>query len=762
MTHVIADKNLREKYSKKFIEQCREERQQYKRAHTFGLKKFSDISLDDSRKYEAGLRSLQMLGMMMETSVYQEKEKDWAIRGGLANGIGGIGAGIVTAVDTMRQNDRIRSENEARREWGARQNQMFQELAAEAASKAPDYLPVSALEKKYIAITAWSPYTLMEKMSIFLDEVVVDNQTGAVTVFAKWQSYNRELCIDGAFRAKLYTPEGQCAGCAYLVLPKTGTAQFKGRMNGVCAAPKHADSYQVKFEPVDLWELAAKGTEDFPRAEKLTQEEHEQIVRELEANYLAELDYPDTVAPLYKDFFLARPEPSESDWQCCCGRINFQYRNDCTCGNPYTRKAAEEKAAVRQAMREQMAKEQEEQRRKDAAEGKARAKKNRKLAAIITPILVVAIVATVLISGIVQKNNEYNHALSLLEEGEYDEAKERFANLGDFRDSAEQVQAAQSAKLENIYNRAVYFTEHGVFYEAIRTFESLDGYKDSAEQIEKVKSMQLEADYQTALSFLEEKEYEKAKKIFEELGDYKDCTERVSRFVPMLVKETCGFPQNSYSKTYEYDFSGQLIKIATRATLANVEEFFYDDEGKLAKTVKTYDSGKVETSEYDDRGNLVRLTSDGYEANYSYEYDPDGNMLLKRFFEVKNGDTGRIQDWKYSYDDGKLRTTEFFIDEEPISVKRYEYEKNGNCKRELIEYLKGGQIKANKYGYVFDKQNRIALINFVLETGENGMHSYEYDDNGNLIEEGLQISDGAIIHKPTSRLYIYGPCYVEK
>lgn len=40
------------------------------------------------------------------------KERDWAVMGGIANGIAGPGAGVATALDTMRKNEMIRQQNE--------------------------------------------------------------------------------------------------------------------------------------------------------------------------------------------------------------------------------------------------------------------------------------------------------------------------------------------------------------------------------------------------------------------------------------------------------------------------------------------------------------------------------------------------------------------------------------------------------------------------------------------------------------------------
>lgn len=266
-----------------------EEKKQYDLAHTFGLEKYHAIDVDDERKYREGIQAMRQLGMMAQESVYQEKEKDWAIHGGIAEGIAGPAAGIMAAANIMQDNARIKAENAARRKWGAEQSFFYQNMAIEASARQPIPLSMSELSKKYAVISSWSPITLLSLIRIETQNVMIDSETGSVKITVKWSQKDKSLCIDGAIRAKLYTADKQCAGCAYMVLPKTGTASFKGTMDGVCAVPKPSSSYSVKFEPVDLWELAPKKSKSTARPEKLSKAEHQKIVADLESKYLKEI-----------------------------------------------------------------------------------------------------------------------------------------------------------------------------------------------------------------------------------------------------------------------------------------------------------------------------------------------------------------------------------------------------------------------------------------------------------------------------------------
>lgn len=46
-------------------------------------------------------------------SASQQKEKDWAVHGGIANGIAGPAAGVATAINIQAQNAQIRAQNKA-------------------------------------------------------------------------------------------------------------------------------------------------------------------------------------------------------------------------------------------------------------------------------------------------------------------------------------------------------------------------------------------------------------------------------------------------------------------------------------------------------------------------------------------------------------------------------------------------------------------------------------------------------------------------
>ena len=107
---------------------------------------------------------------------------------------------------------------------------------------------------------------------------------------------------------------------------------------------------------------------------------------------------------------------------------------------------------------------------------------------ICAAVAAVAIVLCGVVYGTVLKPaNDYKKAQALLDAGKYEEAETAFAALGDYQDSAEQVQEAQKA---GAYQRADALEEFGQYPGAAIAFSKLGDYLDSAQRAESAKGMQ--------------------------------------------------------------------------------------------------------------------------------------------------------------------------------------------------------------------------------------------------------------------------------
>ena len=76
----------------------------------------------------------------------------------------------------------------------------------------------------------------------------------------------------------------------------------------------------------------------------------------------------------------------------------------------------------------------------------AKAKKMRRTAAIVTPILTVAIVAAMVFTNSAKKAKAYEDAVALMNAEQYGEAVAAFRSLGNYQDSKQLLEAATIAK----------------------------------------------------------------------------------------------------------------------------------------------------------------------------------------------------------------------------------------------------------------------------------------------------------------------------
>ncbi len=326
------------------------------------------------------------------------------------------------------------------------------------------------------------------------------------------------------------------------------------------------------------------------------------------------------------------------------------------------------------------------------------AKKMKKIAMIVVPIVVAAIVAAVIISGNMQKSTAYNAAVALAEAGQYDEAVAAFTELGNYKDSAEQIN-------EITYNQAVALLESGNYDEAISTFTDLGNYKDSAEQ---AANAGLEKEYVYAIALLEKgQEYhEEARKIFEMVGGYKDANKYFNSFVVRMTSEQ----SDDTVCTYIYNENGEISRM--NCNNAAAVEYDYNEAGDLIRmgnTTYTYSPDKrtvTQTSkgsvyldnytivnEYNEQGLLISSTRSGSDAGTTtctYELNRDGTVAQKA--EIRTQLPGGYE-----------------------AVTTYEYGSNGLVSKE---------IKSTTYNYDQNHGHSPSSVQTL---------DYSYDSDGRLI-----------------------------
>ena len=112
----------------------------------------------------------------------------------------------------------------------------------------------------------------------------------------------------------------------------------------------------------------------------------------------------------------------------------------------------------------------------------------------------------------------YNQALSFMDAGQYEDAMQKFEEVGfDFKDSEDKYK-------EIIYNQAIDYMNSEKYDEAMQKFEEVGfDFKDSQEKYDEI---ELKA-YNQAIDCMKAGKYSQAMKTFEKLGfDYKDSQEK--------------------------------------------------------------------------------------------------------------------------------------------------------------------------------------------------------------------------------------------
>lgn len=138
-------------------------------------------------------------------------------------------------------------------------------------------------------------------------------------------------------------------------------------------------------------------------------------------------------------------------------------------------------------------------------------KKTGLIIGLIAAVVILAAAAYVVIA-VVMPAKAYSKAEDLLDAGDYEDAIAAFAELGDYKDSAEQILACKYAWAEDLADDEDYEA-------AIELFEELDDYKKSEKKLQ-------DCQYAMAEAMVEEEDYAGAASLFRQLEGYKDAAER--------------------------------------------------------------------------------------------------------------------------------------------------------------------------------------------------------------------------------------------
>lgn len=224
---------------------------------------------EEIRIKKEGQEAIRQVGFLMSTSAAQQKKSDWAILGGIAEGIAGPAAGIAVAMNTMQKNAEIEK-------WNQQNRAAVNRVALDIANSANDLnapisemetakllltREISALEQK-VVLTDSETAALLKDLKIQTDSVV-KTETNVLEITTTIENSYRpdvpahvRITVDGVLSAKIYFKD-TFVGTAIIPLPLYGVeCQETATFTSLCENYMGSDGeYNVIYEPIALWAM---------------------------------------------------------------------------------------------------------------------------------------------------------------------------------------------------------------------------------------------------------------------------------------------------------------------------------------------------------------------------------------------------------------------------------------------------------------------------------------------------------------------------
>ncbi len=222
---------------------------------------------DEIRIKKEGQEAIRQVGYLISSSAVQQKKSDWAMLGGIAEGIAGSAAGVAVAMDAMQKNAEIER-------WNQQNRAAVNRIALDVASSANDLnstisemqtakmllsRELSSLEQK-VVLTEVETAELWKELKIRTDNVVktktnvLEITTTVENVYTPDVPENVRITVDGVLSAKVYC-EDTLVGTTMIPFPLYGVAcHATETFTSLCEDYMEGDrKYRVIFEPISLW-----------------------------------------------------------------------------------------------------------------------------------------------------------------------------------------------------------------------------------------------------------------------------------------------------------------------------------------------------------------------------------------------------------------------------------------------------------------------------------------------------------------------------
>ena len=401
-------------------------------------------------------------------------------------------------------------------------------------------------------------------------------------------------------------------------------------------------------------------------------------------------------------------------WLCSCGEINHAEEPCYRCGRCLEDvKRLLNVELLRERKTERLRAEAVRAAREDEKKRSLRYRLKR-LALILIPFLLIAAFACSVYWFSSSRARSYDEAMALYESGDYAGAAAAFDRLSRYKDAAAQAaRAREEDAVQTNYIRAGKFLENGRFEDARELYLSLGDYRDSAQ-------LATEAEYRRGLELIETGANAEARDLFAGLGDYKDSAKISAHFFDRLLSEEISFQESvngPLATFYTYDSQGRIASMTERYSVYPDREdkvylYTWNEDG-------SYDvaEGKV-LLHYDAYGSFL---GQGEQTAYSYDYGffDSGVMHYCETYDAKTGDyLGGVVNDEHG---NTLRIT----DKNGVTRKVVsEYKDELLVKQET--YASDGTM-LDRTSYEYDSQGRVKRTSYITPGASTALtHSYTY------------------------------------
>ena len=227
-----------------------------------------------------------------------------------------------------------------------------------------------------------------------------------------------------------------------------------------------------------------------------------------------------------------------------------------------------------------------------------------------------------------RKTNQYNEALSLIEDEEYNKAYTILVSLGDFNDSKKRADKIyDKSQLDILYYEAIAMEEREKYMDALKAFKELKDFRDSKDHVKTVESA-LEGIYQNALELIDKEEYIKADEKLREIREYKDSDNilnEISRGVGKDMNYFYGqvfFDKKEYSRSYVYFKKAEDLRDANDRVkaLEKIMDQKYQESMDLIKKEDYYNAKLIldKLEGYKDADEQAKAIRDKYNIDKEY------------------------------------------------------------------------------------------------------------------------------------------------